>query len=62
MFKNFVEQIPVSETLAITSLLIFFLVFVGIIYFTMKTDKSYREKMKHLPLDSSQSNGEHING
>lgn len=62
MFKNFIEQIPISETLAIISLLIFFLVFVGIIYFTMKTDKSFRERMKHLPLDSSLSNGEHIDG
>ena len=62
MFKHFIEQIPISETLAIISLLLFFLVFVGVIYFTIKTDKSYIDKMKHLPLDSSQSNGEHLNG
>jgi hypothetical protein len=70
MFKKFIEQIPLSDTLAIISLLIFFLVFLGIIYFTMKTGRKYREKMKNLPLDSSNRadeqngkiNGENTNG
>ena len=62
MFKPLVEQLPGSETFAIISLLLFFFIFVVIIYRTIKTDKSYIEKMERLPLDAQQSNGEQING
>jgi len=62
MFKQFVAQLPDSEIYAIVSLLLFFLVFLGVIYKTIRTDKNYIKKMERLPLDASQNNGDPSDG
>ena len=62
MFKYIIEHLPNSEIYAIVSLLLFFLVFLGIIYKTIRTDKSYIRKMERLPLDTAQNNGDPSDG
>jgi cytochrome c oxidase cbb3-type subunit 4 len=38
--------------------ILFFLIFLGIVIWAFKADKSYIKKMSELPLDSTMKNGE----
>ena len=38
--------------------IVFFLIFIGIVIWAFKADKSYIKKMSELPLDSTMKNGE----
>jgi cbb3-type cytochrome oxidase subunit 3 len=40
------------------SMILFFLIFLGVIYWTIRADKKYLEKMESMPLDSSKINGD----
>ena len=58
MFKDIFKAMSGIEVYAIVSLLLFFLIFLGVVYWSIKVDKKYLNKMKHLPLDSSNRNGD----
>jgi cbb3-type cytochrome oxidase subunit 3 len=44
------------------SMIFFFLLFLWIIYWTIRADKEYLKKMRNLPLDSKKINGDLNNG
>lgn len=62
MIQNIFESIPGISIYPIIAFFIFFIIFMGIIYWVFfRANKTYIEKMKSLPLDSSnsiQSNGD----
>lgn len=58
MFKNIFNAMSGIEVYGIISMILFFLIFLGVIYWSIKVDKKYLNKMKQLPLDSSNSNGD----
>jgi hypothetical protein len=58
MFKDIFKSMSGIEVYGIISLILFFLIFLGVIYWSIKVDKKYLNKMKQLPLDSSNSNGD----
>jgi hypothetical protein len=58
MFKNIVESMSGIEIYGILALIFFFVVFLGIIYWSIKVDKKYLSKMSEMPLDSSKINGD----
>ena len=58
MFKNIFNAMSGIEVYCIISMILFFLIFLGVIYWSIKVDKKYLNKMKQLPLDSSNSNGD----
>jgi cbb3-type cytochrome oxidase subunit 3 len=40
------------------SMIFFFLVFLGVIHWTIRADKNYLKKMENMPLDSSKIDGD----
>ena len=40
------------------SMIFFFLVFLGVIYWAIRADKKYLEKMENMPLESSKTDGD----
>jgi cbb3-type cytochrome oxidase subunit 3 len=44
------------------SMILFFLIFLGVIYWTIRADKKYLKKMENMPLDSSKVNGDKNHG
>jgi cbb3-type cytochrome oxidase subunit 3 len=40
------------------SLIFFFLIFLGVIYWVIRADKKYLKKMENMPLDSSKIDGD----
>ena len=53
MFKHYFEGIENIELAPIVSLVLFLVFFVGMIIMVFKTDKSFFNKMKQLPLDDA---------
>ncbi len=53
MYKEILESVEGIGVYPIISLLIFFIFFVTLIYWVVKADKGYLNKMKMLPLDLS---------
>lgn len=51
MIKDVLQSIQGIEIYPIISLLLFFLIYIFAIFKTMRLDKSYRDKMKKLPLE-----------
>ena len=51
MFKHYFETIDNVEIFPIISLSIFFIFFVGLIWWVIRADKSYINKMKSLPME-----------
>lgn len=51
MFKHYFETIENVEIFPIISLAIFFLFFLGLIWWVMRADKSYINKMRSLPME-----------
>ena len=58
MFSNLLESISGIEFFGLVSLLIFFSIFIMVLFWTVKMDKNYINKMKEMPLDSSNLNGD----
>ena len=54
MFKHYFEGIPYIEVGPIIALIIFFLFFIGLLYYVFTADKSYIDEMKDLPLDDDE--------
>ena len=62
MFQYLFDSIAGVEIFPIISLILFFLVFIGIVIWAIRADKKYLKKMEELPLDMSNNNGEQNNG
>lgn len=62
MFQYLFDSIAGIEIFPIISLLLFFGLFLGIVFWTVRADKNYLKKMEELPLDVSKNNGDQNNG
>ncbi|SHJ43696.1 hypothetical protein SAMN04488028_101111 [Reichenbachiella agariperforans] len=51
MFKYYFEQIHNVEIWPIISLSIFFVFFIGLLWWVFRVDRSYIDEMKNLPFD-----------
>jgi len=58
MFKELLKSIAGIEFFGLVAMFIFLFIFILVIFWTSKIDKRYRNKMKNLPLDSSNLNGD----
>ena len=58
MYSNILESISGIEFFGLVSLLIFFTIFILVLFWTIKIDKNYINKMKEMPQDSSKLNGD----
>ena len=58
MFKNIFESISGISIFGLISMIFFFLIFLGVIYWVIRADKNYLKKMENMPLDSSEINGD----
>ena len=58
MIRDLIESMAGIEIFGLLSLFIFLIIFSAIIYWTIKADKKYLDKMKNLPLDNSSTNGD----
>jgi hypothetical protein len=61
MFQYLFDSITGIEIFPIISLLLFFGLFIGIVFWAVRADKGYLKKMEELPLDVSNNNGEQNN-
>jgi len=52
MFKHYFERIENIEIWPVMALIIFFLFFTGLLFYTFKMDKKYIKKMENMPLES----------
>ena len=62
MFQYIFDSIAGIEIFPIISLLLFFGLFLGIVYWAVRADKNYLKKMEELPLDVSKNDGEQNDG
>lgn len=62
MFKDLFGSMSGIEIYGIIAMFFFLLVFLGVIYWSIRVDKNYLLKMKNMPLDSSKTNGEANHG
>jgi hypothetical protein len=53
MYKNILQSIDNVEIWPIISLVMFFLLFVGVLIYVLKTDNEFIRKMKELPFDDN---------
>ena len=51
MFKNYLKDIEGIASYPVLLLLVFFLVFIGIIYWCVKADKNQIQRLSELPLE-----------
>ena len=58
MFNQLFDSITGFEIFPIVSMILFFILFLGIVYWAVRVDKEYLKKMKELPLDNSKNNGD----
>jgi len=58
MFKDIFESMSGISIFGLISMIFFFLVFLGVIYWTIRVDKKYLKKMENMPLDSSKIDGD----
>jgi cbb3-type cytochrome oxidase subunit 3 len=58
MIRDLIESMAGIEIFGLLSLFIFLIIFSAVIYWTIKADKKYLDKMKNLPLDNSSMNGD----
>lgn len=58
MFGEIISSISGITIFPMIITVIFFLVFVGIVIWAFRVNKSYIKKMSELPLDSTTENGE----
>jgi len=62
MFKQIFESMSDIGIFGLIAMIFFFLIFLGIIYWTIRVDKKYLKKMENMPLESSNINGDLNNG
>ena len=62
MFQYLFDSIAGVEIFPIISLILFFTLFIGIVFWAICADKDYLKKMEELPLDVSNNDGEQNNG
>jgi len=62
MFKQIFESMSDIGIFGLIAMIFFFLIFLGIVYWTIKADKKYLKKMENMPLESSNINGDLNNG
>jgi len=53
MFRDIFDSMSGIEIYGLISMIFFFLVFLGVIYWSIRADKNYLTKMEKMPLDSS---------
>ena len=58
MFKQIFESMSDIGVFGLVAMILFFLIFLGIVYWTIRADKKYLKKMENMPLDSSKINGD----
>lgn len=58
MFKHYFEQLDNFQIYPIISLTVFVAFFVGLIWWVVRTDKKYVQKMKQIPFESGETNTE----
>jgi cbb3-type cytochrome oxidase subunit 3 len=58
MLKDFFESMSGISIFGLISMIFFFLVFLGVIYWVFTADKKYLKKMENMPLDSSKIDGD----
>lgn len=58
MFGAILNTISGITIFPLIATILFFLIFIGIVYWAFRADKSYIKKMSELPLDSTTKNGE----
>ena len=58
MFKDIFESMYSINIFGLISMIFFFLVFLGVIYWAIRADKKYLEKMENMPLESSKIDGD----
>jgi cbb3-type cytochrome oxidase subunit 3 len=52
MFKEIFESMSDIGVFGLISMIFFLLIFLGVIYWTIRADKKYLKKMENMPLDS----------
>lgn len=52
-FIKYLEQISGVEIYPMISLMIFFLFFIVLLWFVLKTDKNYLKKIEQIPFDNN---------
>jgi cbb3-type cytochrome oxidase subunit 3 len=62
MFKDIFESMSDISIFGLISMVFFFLIFLGVIYWTIRADKKYLKKMENMPLNSSKIDGDLNNG
>lgn len=58
MFGDIISSILGITVFPIVITVVFLMIFIGIIIWAIRADKSYIKKMSELPLDSTMKNGE----
>jgi len=61
MFKHYFEGAENIEVGPIISLIIFFVFFIGLLYWVIKADKEFINKMKDMPLDETSVDNNNLN-
>jgi cbb3-type cytochrome oxidase subunit 3 len=54
MFSDNLETIEGVSIYPIIGLILFFLIFIGIVIWALKADKKYIKKMENIPLDNEE--------
>ena len=62
MIRDLIESMAGIEFFGLLSLFIFICLFIAVLYWTFRADKTYIDKMKNLPLDKSPMNGDSNHG
>lgn len=58
MFREIFESMSGVDIFGLFSMILFFIIFLGVIYWVIKVDKKYLNKMENMPLDSSKIDGD----
>ncbi|HMS65722.1 MAG TPA: CcoQ/FixQ family Cbb3-type cytochrome c oxidase assembly chaperone [Ignavibacteria bacterium] len=53
MFKHYFELIDGIDIFPVFSLLVFFIFFIGVFYWTYKVDNNYIKKMEEIPFEKN---------
>lgn len=61
MFKHYFEGIENIEVGPVISLILFFVFFIGLLYWVIKADKGFINKMKEMPLDDASVDNHNLN-
>ena len=62
MFKQIFESMSDIGIFGMIAMILFILIFIGVVVWTIRADKNYLKKMENMPLDSSHINGDKNHG